>query len=59
MMNWEIEDCLIRLENQMYQIGGDRSASNDRYTVEKHIRDMEKEISRLLLKPNPSTTQAG
>ena len=46
-MNWEIEDCLIRLENQMYEIGSDRSASSDRYTVAQHIIDLEKEIKQL------------
>lgn len=39
----EIEDCLIRLENQMYGFGGvaGRSASTDRYAVEEHIRDID------------------
>lgn len=42
-MNSEVEDCLIRLENQMYGFGGvaGRSASGDRYEVEEHIRDIE------------------
>lgn len=42
-MNSEVEDCLIRLENQMYGFGGvaGRSASGDRYAVEEHIRDIE------------------
>lgn len=43
-INWEIEDALIRLENQMYQCGGERSASNDRYTVEQYILDLLKEL---------------
>lgn len=49
-MNWEIEDCLIRLENQMYgpHYDTERSASNDRYTVEEHIRDLEKELASAL-----------
>lgn len=46
-MNWEIEDCLIRLENQMYEIGGERTASNDRYTVSEHILELEKENNEL------------
>lgn len=46
-MNWEIEDCLIRLESQMYSIGRERSASADRYTVEEHIKELEKENKAL------------
>lgn len=46
-MNWEIEDCLIRLENQMYEIGGERKASNDRYTIAEYIIDIEKENKQL------------
>ena len=46
-MNWEIEDALIRLESQMYEIGGERSASADHYTITEHIRDLEREIFAL------------
>jgi hypothetical protein len=49
-MNWEIEDCLIRLENRMYEFGSERSASNDRYTVEEYIRELEKENKALCAK---------
>jgi len=41
-MNWEIEDCLIRLENGMYE-GNGRSPGRDRYTIEQHIRELESE----------------
>lgn len=44
-MNWEIEDCLIRLENRMYTTGGDRSASADRYAISEHIRELETELA--------------
>ena len=49
-MNWEIEDCLIRLENRMYECGSERSASNDRYTIEEYIRELEKENKELCAK---------
>ncbi len=49
-MNWEIEDCLIRLENRMYDCGSERSASNDRYTVEEYIRELVKENKALRVK---------
>jgi len=49
-MNWEVEDCLIRLENRMYECGSERSASNDRYTVEEYIRELEKENKELCAK---------
>jgi len=41
------EDCLIRLENQMYECGGDRAASKDRYSIEEYIRDLELQIRKL------------
>ncbi len=47
-LNWEIDDCLIRLENQMYETGGDRSPSRDRYTVEEYIRELGQERNNLL-----------
>lgn len=47
-MNWEIRDCLIRLESNMY----DRknygcSPSSDRYSIEEYILELEKEIKEL------------
>jgi hypothetical protein len=46
-MNWEIEDCLIRLENQMYGIGSGRSALRDKESVIEYIRELEQEIDNL------------
>ena len=46
-MNWEIEDCLIRLENQMYEIGGERSPGKDRMAVAEYIEELKQEIADL------------
>lgn len=46
-IRWDINDALTRLECGAYKIGGDRSASKDRYMVEDHIRELDQENSRL------------
>ena len=49
-INAEVEDALIRLENQMYGFGGvaGRTASGDRYLVEEYIREIGQENIALL-----------
>lgn len=48
-MHYEIDDCLARLEHNMYGEGYNRERSrlSDRHAVWEHIRDQEREIARL------------